>query len=158
MSWSNLKELLLQERKLLETGASADYPQDSPFESQHSALLGAYLSTKAQVDRAVACFAHTLEWPEMTPLEKLFVVARLDFAWEVVSILNSPHQGRAMAGYPSADDASLSPMLEWLLVDIWPYGCGRFLNAQKLAIEQPSALPSLPLRLAPDLLKAECVA
>src|ERR1051326_2208462 len=131
MSWANLKELIFQERKILDSPSAPQFPQASAFETPQSALLGAYLNTKPHVEAAVSYFARTLDWPELTPLEKFFVVARFDFAWEVLSILNTAHDGDALIAFPALETTASCDVLEWLLLDIWPYGCGRFLQAQK---------------------------
>ena len=137
MSWSNIKELIFQERKLLDPGASSEFPEESPFETQQNELLAWYLRTKADVDVAVSAFAQTLEWPELKTIEKFFVRARLDFAWEVVSILNTQRDGDALIAYPCPDRCTTADLLEWLFVEIWPYGCARFLQNHKA--ERPVA-------------------
>ena len=120
---------------------------ESPFESRQSALLGCYLRTKADVDAAVKVFAETLEWPELTPLERFFLGARLDFAWEIVSVLNTaPGEDGPLIGYPSPEKCATADLLRWLLIDIWPYGCGRFLQTQKWIAEQALADEAQPVR------------
>jgi len=157
MSWANLKELIFQERKMLESCATMDIPQESAFESRQSALLGCYLQSKAQVDAAAAHFAQTLEWPELSPLEKFFIMGRLDFAWEIVSILNTSRTGDALLMYPSPEKSTTSELLEWLLIDIWPYGCGRFLQAHKsMAESEPVPMVRGPSQLVLSAFK--CVA
>ena len=158
MSWSNLKELIFQERKALESAVAVEFPQDSPFESQHSALLACYLRTKEQVDTAVHYFAQTLEWPELSPIERFFVVARLDFAWEIVSILNTGQSGDPLIAFPSPERSNTEGLLELLLLDIWPYGCGRFLQAQKWIAEQPSVPQMRPGVLRQETARVKCVA
>jgi hypothetical protein len=158
MSWANLKEVILQERKQFEVAAGIDFPQESIFESEHSAMLAAYLKTKGPVEGAISYFAERLDWPELSPIEKFFVLARLDFAWEVVSILDSSHDGEPVVGYPSGSTRNSSDLLEWLLIDLWPFGCARFLHTQKMAVEQPNEIAPPPLSLPSELTKAECVA
>ena len=136
MSWANVRELLLQERKLLDPGGILEFPQENAFESHHSALLGCYLRTKSAVDAAIHEFAETLEWPELSPLEKFFLVARLDFAWEMASILNTTPGDEPLIEYPAPERCSTAELLKWLLIDTWPYGCGRFLQAQKYLAEE----------------------
>jgi hypothetical protein len=135
MCWANIKELIFQERKFLDPAAVMDFPQESAFETQQSALLASYLNTKAEVDAAISTFAQTLEWPPLTPLEKFFVAGRLDFAWEIASILNTSHEGETLITYPSPEKCTTAELLEWLLIEIWPYGCGRFLQAQRWVSE-----------------------
>lgn len=158
MSWSNLKELIWQERKNLEITGPFEFPQESPFETQQSALLASYLKTKSHVDAVVSHFAETLEWPELSPLERYFVNARLEFAWEVVSIMNTARDGILPIEYPSAEKCRTSDLLEWLLVEIWPYGCGRFLQTQR-SVGQP-VLQARPTRNQERLERTatECVA
>jgi hypothetical protein len=139
MSWANLRELILQERKFLDPVAGVQFQQETAFETQQSALLASYLSTKQSVDAAVMAFSETLEWPELSPSERFFLVARLDFAWEVLSILNTARDGELLIVYPSAESCTTAELLQWLLIDVWPYGCSRFLQAQKWA-EQSSSL------------------
>jgi hypothetical protein len=139
MSWANIRELILQERKII---GPVDLPELSPqaeFEPQQSPLLASYLDTKAGVDSAIRHFSHTLEWPEMSELEKFFVAARLDYAWEITSVLNTCHDRDRVIDYPSAEKCKPSEILEWLLIDIWPYACGRFLQARKGTSEQAVA-------------------
>ena len=124
---------------MLDPAGAFEIPLDSAFETRHSALLSYYLKTKSQVDAAVASFAQTLEWPELSPLEKFFVAARLDFAWEVVSILNTSQDREPLINYPSPERCTTAELIEWLLIDVWPYGCGRFLQAQKWAAEEGGA-------------------
>lgn len=138
MSWANIRELIFQERKLLGPAAVVEFPQESAFETQQSALLASYLATKAGVDAAVSAFAQTLEWPPLSAFEKFFVARRLDFAWEVASMLSTPHAGEALIPYPSPENCTTAELLEWLLIDVWPYGCSRFLQAQRWTSE-PSA-------------------
>ena len=140
MCWANIKELLCQERKTLALTASSEFPQESAFETQHSALLACYLKTKNSVDAAARMFSRTLQWPEMTSLEKSFVVARLDFAWEIASILDTSRDCGPFVICSAPEGRSSAELLEWLLVDIWPFGCGRFLQTQKWNAEQ--AIPS----------------
>ena len=162
MSWANIKELIFRERKMLEPSGPMESPQVSVFENQSSALLASYLKTKSQVDAAVRYFAHTLEWPEMTHSEMFFVVARLDYAWEIASILNTTHHGEFLIGYPAPDKCNTATLLEWLLIDAWPYGCGRFLEAQMEArrwTTDPAAGGHRSGAAVPDELdKAKCVA
>jgi hypothetical protein len=131
-----MKQLIFQERKILDSMSTPGLQQEPAVEAQNGALLAAYLRTKPQVDAAVAAFAETLEWPELTPLEKTFVRARLDFAWEILSILNTSRDGEPLISYPSPEKSSTAELIEWLLIDIWPYGCGRFLQTHKMAAEQ----------------------
>jgi hypothetical protein len=158
MSWANIKELIFQERKILDPAAAPEFPQDTAFETQHSALLAAYLNAKSNVDDAIRHFAETLEWPEMTPLETFFVNARLDFAWEIASILNTSRDGNPFIAYPAPDTCNTSELLEWLLIDIWPYGCGRFLQAQKWIAEQAVVPQREPARSDQELSTVKCVA
>lgn len=158
MSWANIRQLLFQERKILDPGPMPDLRQDCAFETQHSALLAAYLKTKADVDAAVTMFAQTLEWPEMTPFEKLFVAARLDFAWEIASILNTARDGETLIPYPSPDRRTTAELLQWLLIEIWPYGCGRFLQAPKWIVEKPVTLRKPHVTTLPTVARAKCVA
>jgi len=147
---------------MLEPVGPIDSPQDSVFETQNSALLAYYLKTKAQVDSAIRHFARTFEWPEMTPLEKFFLAARLDFGWEVASILNTAHRGEILIGYPRPEKCSSADLLEWLLIDAWPYGCGRFLEVQMEArtwAEQSNGSSSRRNGLAQhEIAKVKCVA
>jgi hypothetical protein len=101
MSWANLKELIFQERKILDATNLPEFPEESAFETQQSALLASYLKTKPEVDAAVNTFAQALEWPPLTSLETFFLVARLDFAWEIVSILNTDRDGELPIAYPT---------------------------------------------------------
>jgi len=158
MSWANLKELILQERRLLECTEAPEFPQESAFETQHSALLSCYLQTKAEVEAAIRAFAQTLEWPELKPLEKFFLVGRLDFAWETASILNTSAKGEALIAYPCPEKCTTGELLEWLLIDIWPYGCGRFLQSQKWLAEQGLSGRKLPIRVAREPASVKCVA
>jgi hypothetical protein len=158
MSWPNLKELIFQERKILDSTGALDLYQDSAFETQHSALLGAYLKSKSAVDSAVRHFAQTLEWPELSSQERFFLIARLDFAWEIVSVLNTTHDGERLISFPSPERTKTSDILEGLLLEIWPYGCGRFLQTQKWIAEQAMAPQPMPARGQPDPVKVECVA
>lgn len=158
MSWANLKELIFQERKILDPAAVLEFPQENAFESQHSALLACYLRTKSAVDAAITHFAQTLEWPEMSPVEKFFVLARLDFAWEVISIMNTSRDGESFINYPAPDRCTTAELLEWLLIDIWPYGCGRFLQAQKWIAEQGTVPRKQRPLLQPESAAAKCVA
>jgi hypothetical protein len=143
MSWADLKELILQERKTLDPTAILEFPQEGPFETQQSALLECYVRTKNDVDAAIRTFAETLEWPELTPLESHFLGARLDFALEILSVLDtvSPDE-ESLIAYPPADRCTTAHLLRWLLIDIWPHGCGRFLQTQKwLAEEEMADMP-----------------
>jgi hypothetical protein len=158
MSWANVKELIFQERKILDPGVLFEMAAESAFETQNSALLGNYLNTKSQVDAAITVFSQTLEWPELSPLEKFFIVARLDFAWEVVSILNTGREREPLISYPSADRCTTPELLRWLLIEIWPYGCGRFLQAQRWIAEQASASRSQDGRSLATMSNAKCVA
>jgi hypothetical protein len=158
MSWANIKELIFQERKTLDPGIVFEMPAESAFETQHSALLGNYLKTKSQVDAAITAFSERLDWPELTALEKFFVVARLDFAWEVVSILNTSRDREPLIHYPSPDRCTTPELLQWLLIDIWPYGCGRFLQAQRWVAEQISTEHRLETRPVGVMANAKCVA
>jgi hypothetical protein len=91
------------------------------------------------VDDAIRHFAQTLEWPEaMSPTVRFFVSARLDYAWEIASVLNTSHGGECVIAYPPADQVKPGEILEWLLIDVWPYGCGRFLQARRWGEEESS--------------------
>jgi hypothetical protein len=158
MSWANIRELLFQERKILDPGPMPDFPPESAFEIPHSGLLASYLGTKADVDAAVMMFAQNLEWPEMKPLEKFFIVARLDFAWEIVSILTTARDGETLISYPSPDRCTTAELLQWLLIEIWPYGCGRFLQSQKWITEQPVIARKPHVTALPAVARAKCVA
>ena len=116
-----------------------------------------YLRSKSEVDDAVCSFAQTFEWPEMSPLVKFFVAARLDFAWEIASVLNTGYEGEAVIAYPALDKCKTSELLEWLLIDIWPYGCGRFLQTQKWITEQAAPEKTI-CRPHLESSKAKCVA
>src|ERR1041385_4223986 len=143
MSWANLKELIFQERKTLDSPATLDFTPESPFETEQSALLGCYLRTKDDVDAAVKAFSETLEWPELGPMERYFLTARLDFAWEIVSVLNTTSgEDEPLIAFPAPERGTTAQLLRWLLIDIWPYGCGRFLQTQKwLAAESDDVRP-----------------
>jgi hypothetical protein len=133
MSWANIRELIFQERKILDPVTRPHFQQESPFETQYSALLGHYLKTKAQIDATARCFAQTLEWPEMSEVEKFFIAARLDFAWEIASILNTFHGQDSVILFPAPTHLKTPELIEWLLIDIWPYGCTHFFQKQRLA-------------------------
>jgi hypothetical protein len=135
MSWANLREIIFEERKNIESGSSVDFFPESAFETEQSAILGCYLRTKSQVDTAISHFADTLQWPELNPQERFFIAARLDFAWEIVSILQTGHDGDPLIAYPS-ETCETADLLRWLLIEIWPYACGRFLQAQRSTAEQ----------------------
>src|SRR5262249_25741994 len=139
MSWANIKELIFHELKALDAPSLVEFPQESAFETQHNALLASYLRTKSDVDAAASAFAQTLDWPEMAPLVRFFIAARLEFAWEIASILNTGHEGEPLISYPTVTQFKTSDLLEWLLIEIWPYGCGRFLQNQKCLAEQAAA-------------------
>jgi hypothetical protein len=153
-----MRELLFQERKLLDSAAAPDFPRENAFETQHSALLASYLKAKPDVDAAVTVFSQTLEWPDMKPLEKFFVVARIDFAWEVASILNTARNGECLIAYPCPDTCSTAELLQWLLIEIWPYGCGKFLETQKWVTNQVRAARAAHTAPPHELAKAKCVA
>ena len=158
MSWVNIRELLFQERKALDPDPMRDFYEENAFETQHSALLASYLNTKADVDAAVTVFAQNLEWPELKPLEKFFIAARLDFAWEIASILNTARDGETLITYPSPDRCTTAELLQWLLIEIWPYGCGRFLQSQKWIAEQPITVRKPRVTALPAVVRAKCVA
>lgn len=145
---------------MLDPLVSPEFPQESAFETQHSALLACYLKTKNSVDAAVRTFAETLEWPEMTHLERFFVLARLDFAWEIASILNTSRDQETFVAYPAPERRTTAELLEWLLIDIWPYGCGRFLQTQKWIAEQapPARREREPVRVLTEPAGIKCVA
>lgn len=158
MSWANIKELIFQERKLLDTSTVPDFLPENAFETQHSALLASYLRTKPNVDAVIISFAQTLEWPEMTPLERFFVNARLDFAWEIACVLNTTREGEMLIAYPASERSTTAQLLEWLLVEIWPYGCSRFLQSQRWQVEQTPIPRKQPTRGMPEVANASCVA
>jgi hypothetical protein len=158
MSWSNIRELILQERKAIDSPPVMEFPQETVFETQHSALLACYLRTKDEVDAAALTFAQTLEWPEMSPLVRFFMAARLEFAWEVASILGTGHEGEGLIQYPVGTQCKTCELLEWLLIDIWPYGCGRFLQSQRSVAEPAQTAVRMATPISPRLAKAECAA
>ena len=53
MSWANIKELLFQERKILAPSPLPDLPQETAFESQHSALLKTMTELQAMEGEAL---------------------------------------------------------------------------------------------------------
>jgi hypothetical protein len=135
MSWANVRELILQERKVL---GQVDLPatRASVFANQQNQLLASYLDTKSSVDDAIRQFARSFEWPELSGIQRFFVAARLDYAWEIASVLNTCHDRSRIIDYPELDESKPSEILEWLLIDIWPYACGRFLQSRRQAAEQ----------------------
>jgi hypothetical protein len=137
MSWANIRELIFHERKVLGTVAPPEFFRQSAFEALHSPLLAGYLETKSSVDAAIRQFAQRLEWPELSEVERFFIAARLEYAWEIVSVMNTSHDREQIIEFPSPEKSKTAEILEWLLIDIWPYGCGRFLQAQKRIAEEP---------------------
>ncbi len=103
-------------------------------------------------------FSHTLEWPELSSLERFFVAARLEFAWEILSVLNTGKDGEALVGYPTPERCTTAELLQWLLLDIWPSGCGRFLQTQKWKREQAAASRALHPCSVLEAGQAACVA
>jgi hypothetical protein len=136
MTWASIRDLIFQQRQLLNTTATVEFPQESVFETQSSAFLASYLQTQSRVDAVVGYFARRLEWPETTLLEKCFILGRLDFAWEVASSLDSDNATIPIA-CPDIDKSKTAELLEWLLVDVWPYGCSRFLATQNSMPDRP---------------------
>jgi hypothetical protein len=53
----------------------------------------------------------------MTPLEKFFVDARLEFAWKIASSLSSDHATVPMSACPAIDKCTTADLLERLLPD-----------------------------------------
>lgn len=143
---------------MLETEGDFEFPRESAFESQHSGLLAAYLRTKSQIDALLVHFAQTLEWPELVPLERFFIAARLEFAWEVASMLGTAHQDSELISVPKTEKGRTPEVLEWLLIDVWPHGCARFLQKQKAAMQQGSALQTAETPIHFEPAHAECVA
>ncbi len=103
-------------------------------------------------------FSHTLEWPELSSVERFFVAARLEFAWEILSVLNTARDGEALVEYPAPEHRTTAELLQWLLLDIWPSGCGRFLQTQKWKREQAAAHSSLHPCSVLEAGQATCVA
>ncbi len=73
------------------------------------------------------------------------MAGRLDFAWGIVSILNTPYDGETIISYPSPEKCTTAELLEWLLIDTWPYGCGRFLQSRKPPSDRAPVPQSEPL-------------
>jgi hypothetical protein len=130
-----------------------DFGPESAFDTQHGALLAHYLKTKAEVDASIRCFAQTLEWPQMSEVEKFFLAPRLDFAWEVSSLLNTFHEHQQVIMFPPPAVVKTPEVIEWLLIDIWPYGCGHFFQKHRWLEDQAPKY-----RRAASFTQSTCVA
>ncbi len=130
-----------------------EFPQESPFESQYSALLAYYRKTQGRIDDAVRWFGWTREWPEMTELEKFFLAGRLDFACEVLESGVSAPETPVFAELPSGDGVTTADLLEWLLIKMWPTGAKKFLQNCRLQMRsRPKTDITVLIRKPPALI------
>jgi hypothetical protein len=140
MCWAEMRGLIDQERRALHPTTSPEFSPVSPFETRDSALLAAYLSSKAQVESAIREFARTRAWPALNDHERLFLAWRLNFAWEITSILHLLEAQYGVSSYPMTELMRPEEVIEWMLIDVWPYGCGHYLQRKRFAVPAVPAL------------------
>jgi hypothetical protein len=72
-------------------------------------------ATASEVDDAVEFFVRTGHWPEISDKAKVFLKARIYFAWKITTSISKPLLGQPLPTFNS----DLEHHLRWALKDIW---------------------------------------
>jgi hypothetical protein len=72
-------------------------------------------ATALEVNDAIEFFVRTGHWPEISKEAKIFLKARVFFAWKVSTSLSKPLLGQPLPTF----NADLEHHLRWALKDIW---------------------------------------